>query len=152
MKLHHAAALALVGWYLMLPPTQEMLDSACQFKHPTITGEARALVRGGDENIVQCDLESLQLDASAPLSNWDTGGTFESLAECQADQKRPLTEREKTAFEFPAHLMFDDDRNLRPKASTRLPNDFVKLFVEARQSARDVSRCVATNDPRLKGN
>ncbi len=90
MKPRHAVVLTLVGWYLMLPPTQEMLDSACQWKHPTITGVARALVRGGDENIVQCDLESLQLDTSAPLSTWDTGGTFESLAECQADQKKPF--------------------------------------------------------------
>ena len=29
MKARHAAALALVGWYLMLPPMQDDLDSTC---------------------------------------------------------------------------------------------------------------------------
>ena len=28
MKLHHAAALALVGWYLMAPPTRRIRDEA----------------------------------------------------------------------------------------------------------------------------
>jgi hypothetical protein len=153
MKPRLAAALTLVGWYLMLPPTQEMLDSACQWKHPTLTGEAKALVRGGgDENIVQCHLESLQLDMSAPLSKWDTAiaGTFETLAECQAEQKKPLTESEKKGLEFPALLDFGDDIKLRPKAATRLPKDFVNLYVQTRKSAIELSRCIATDDPRLK--
>lgn len=82
MKFGHAAALALVlfvfgsrhafaGWYLMSPPNQEMLDPACQWRHSTILGDLKALACGGDANIVQCDLESLSLDESAPLSAFE---------------------------------------------------------------------------------
>jgi hypothetical protein len=147
----HAVALALVGWYLMLPPTQQMLDSACQWKHSPVSGEPAALVgEESDSKIVQCDLESLQLDTSAELSRWKTGGVFGTLADCQADQKKPLTESDNLALAFPAHLAFDDDQKSRPKAATRLPDDFVKLYVQTRRSALQLSQCIATNDPRLK--
>jgi hypothetical protein len=35
MKLHHAAALALVGWYLMIPPTEKDLDDSCGAHSPS---------------------------------------------------------------------------------------------------------------------
>jgi|SRR5271163_2259562 len=152
MNPRHAVALALVGWYLMLPPTNEMLDSACRWKHSSFTGEAGAPVGGeSDSKIVQCDLESLQLDTSAELSRWETSGVFETLADCQADQKKPLTESDNFALAFPAHRAFDDDQKLLPKAAARLPDDFVKLFVRTRHSAIQLSRCIATDDPHLKG-
>ena len=145
----HAVAFALVGWYLMLPPTQQMLDSACQWKHSS--GEDGALVGGeSDSKIVQCDLESLQLNTSAELSRWKTGGVFGTLADCQADQKKPLTESDNIALAFPAQLAFDDDQKSRPKAAARLPDDFVKLYVQTRHSALQQSQCIATDDPRLK--
>jgi hypothetical protein len=39
----HAAALALVGWYLMLPPTQEQLDSTCR-GGPSVMDHVTALI------------------------------------------------------------------------------------------------------------
>ncbi|MGA9721294.1 MAG: hypothetical protein WBQ86_02470 [Candidatus Binatus sp.] len=147
----HAVAFALVGWYLMLPPTDEMLDSACQWKHSSGTGEDGAVVVGeSDSKIVQCDLESLQLNTSAELSRWKISGVFGTLADCQADQKKPLMESDNIALAFPAHLAFDDDQKSRPKAATRLPDDFVKLYVQTRRSAMQLSQCIASDDPRLK--
>jgi hypothetical protein len=57
MKLCHAAALVLVGWYLMLPPLQ--------FVGPANDPYSLAIV-----------------DSAAPLSQWLPMMTFKSLQEC----------------------------------------------------------------------
>jgi hypothetical protein len=151
MKPRHAVALALAGWYLILPPTQEMTDPACNWHHSTFIGGITALLRGGsDWNIVICDRESLLLDTSAPLSEWDSGGAFETLAECQAEQQKPLSASEKARVASAEGLAFDDDRKLRPEAAHLLPDDFVKLALESRETALMASRCIASDDPRLK--
>jgi hypothetical protein len=140
MKLRHAIALALAGWYLMLPPTQEMLDSACQ------AGNVTQGLR--DASIVQCDLESLQLDTSAPLSKWESGGVFDTLAECHAEQVQPIADEEKKDWEGEPRLAFDDDLKNRAEAARLLPNDFIQLAVKTRALAIKLSQCVASNDPR----
>lgn len=150
MNLRHTVAFALVGWYLMVPPTQEMVDSACQWKQMTYLGKAKGLLRGGgDWNVIQCDRESLDLDLSAPLSRWETSGAFKTLAECQTTQSQPLTDSERAAVEAQAKSTFDNDQAVRPTEATLLPDDFVDHFVLTRQTARQFSQCVATDDPRL---
>ena len=65
MKPRHAAALALVGWYLMLPPIE----------------------RGGSGG-------QFWVPANEPLSMWSTDRTFNSEDECNsalADLKQPRT-------------------------------------------------------------
>jgi hypothetical protein len=152
MTVRHAAALALVGWYLMVPPTQEMTDPACNWHNSTFIGGITAVLRGGsDWNIVICDREALLLDTFAPLSEWDSGSAFETLAECQAEQQKPLSASEKARVASAARLAFDSDRKLRPEAASALPNDFVKLALESRETALMASQCIASDDPRLKG-
>jgi|SRR5208337_782905 len=58
MNLRHAAALALVGWYLMVPPVVQ----------PS----------GGEE----------MADPSAPLSKWVNRGTFDSARKCDEALQR----------------------------------------------------------------
>jgi len=58
MKVRHAAALALIGWYLMAPPSSL----------PTISSQG---------------LE-IKEDATAPLSKWKSVGTFLTQKECDA--------------------------------------------------------------------
>jgi hypothetical protein len=53
MKLRHAAALALVGWYLMMPPASSL------------------------------DPDSSTYLAKAPLSQWKTVKRFDSKLECE---------------------------------------------------------------------
>jgi hypothetical protein len=149
----HTIALALVGWYLMVPPTQEAVDSACQWKQMTYLGKAKGLLRGGGNwNVVQCDRESLDLDDSAPLSRWDNVAVFKTRAECQTRQSQPPTGSEADAAEAQAKSTLDNDQKLRPEAATLLPDDFVEHFVQTRQSAIQLSQCIATDDPRLKPN
>ena len=55
MKLGHAAVLALVGWYLMVPPQ---------------------LVSSGHETV--------NVDANVPLSKWTTWQAFDTATECES--------------------------------------------------------------------
>jgi len=57
MKPRHAAALALVGWYLMIPPLQS----------------------------ANRDDPSGPRDLHAPISQWDQVSAYDSAAKCQRD-------------------------------------------------------------------
>jgi hypothetical protein len=62
MKLHHTAALALVGWYLMCPPS----------KGPN--------PRGGE------------VFSRAPLWDWEQVAVFDTAKECSDARSRDVTE------------------------------------------------------------
>jgi len=100
MKLRHAAALALVGWYLMLPPT----------------------AKG-------------KLNLRAPLSEWEMGIPYDQADQCLAA--------------------------IREIANG--PRPFVPVDADAKERQRlheldqrieriAHAQCIATDDPRLKGN
>jgi len=59
MKSRHAAALALVGWYLIAPPTKQSPTSG-----------------------------AVSLDVSAPLAKWQRIDSFDTAAECRAAQAK----------------------------------------------------------------
>jgi hypothetical protein len=61
MHLRHTAALALVGWYLMVPPP---------YPHP--------FVKGSD------------FDIDAPISKWSIYSGHDSAKECEAAQSQAL--------------------------------------------------------------
>ena len=98
MKPRHAAALALVGWYLMVPPI---------------------LSNGPSPSIVDA-----RVGVEKPLSEWDVQDTFDSATECKR-ARQTLTA--KTVA---------NDPNLRALL----------------EKADSLAQCVATDDPRLKGN
>ena len=106
MKPRHAAVLALVGWYLMMPPPRQQTD-----------GKGRlSLTR--------------DIDSTAPLSTWEVGAAFNSPQECnqalgelrtkinreianpdmRADERHFYTG--KSAF---AQCIATDDPRLKPK-------------------------------------
>jgi hypothetical protein len=63
VKIRHAAALASVGWYLMMPPTEEQLDSTCR-GGPSVIDYVAALIGRDDADKVQtrrCDQEGVSL-------------------------------------------------------------------------------------------
>ncbi len=93
MKLRHAAALALAGWYLMMP-TPPSKDSG-------YWGKLRALAFGSPQY--------------APMSQWQQLGTFDTAKECEAGKT----------------------------TARAIANSIIK---------GDDPVCIATDDPRLKGN
>jgi hypothetical protein len=97
MKFRHAAALALVGWYLMTPP-------------PGPSGKP---------------------DFSAPLSEWSHMAAFDGAATCKKEHDSEF----KSAQKAPMDVKNEDDLEVRDLAS-----------------AVKASRCIATDDPRLRKN
>ena len=87
MKLRHAAALALVGWYLMVPPNQA--GWACGQSFAAVL--SHQLFGTGDDKL--CAHYSSLPDLDAPLSQWHQAGEpFETLSECEEVRDKRLKE------------------------------------------------------------
>jgi hypothetical protein len=113
MKPRHATALALVGWYLMVPPQ---------------------LVVGG---------RVLSYDLNAPFSKWEQGGSFDSAEECNRGWAQHLDLANNLA-NAPT-----SEHDLRKYGVTRKQD---KVFSYVQIEAARMARCIASDDPRLKGN
>ncbi len=101
LKFSHAAALALVGWYLLMPP----------------------IVIEGDK---------AKIDGSVALSKWDRGDrVYETESACEETNARlrAIAERHKNW--------------IGPSGSVTAASDRYVLLTN--------QRCIATDDPRLKG-
>ena len=90
MKPRHAAALALVGWYLMTPP----------------------IAPGALDNPQQAQL----IRASAPLSEWGIVHSFDTADECKAAAYRARMEAYRSIVkEFKEHKSVDRNTAERAK-------------------------------------
>jgi hypothetical protein len=106
VKSHHAAALALVGWYLMCPP----LQSPCWPGVETL----RELFGKGPN---AC--KNLYPDYDAALSQWKESRKFDHADECQADVTKDLKDwlSRKTPLSDRIHCrcVATDDPRLKSK-------------------------------------
>jgi hypothetical protein len=78
MKSRHAAALALVGWYLMVPPTMGETRWICG-KDSSIAALARQWLDWGEG----CSTYNQVAAPGAPLSQWHRVNRFDTVAECE---------------------------------------------------------------------
>ena len=148
MNYRHAAALALMGWYLIIPPSAADLDNACNGKSIlwSVVGSFSTQARLNSA-AAACHEKSHRLAAEAtPLSKWKLV-SFETLEECQArreqDQKTPPDGR------VTAKIEFQDEGNDSPSDDeVRSRTDSLNRFLKAQMAAE---KCVAANDPGLKG-
>jgi hypothetical protein len=137
VNLRHAAALAIVGWYLMVPPTQEALDSSCSNSSSVFDSVIAFLSRESDDaRIKRCDREGIVLVTDAALSRWFQEGEFETLAACRAEQQKPLTEREKAAAAFTSGFTHGSGVSKED-------------LIRSQEQGLTLSKCVASDDPRL---
>ena len=88
MKLRHAAALALMGWYLMFPPPGPRSPDG-----------------------------TTSLDYNAPISEWSSFGVFDTADECRAEMKRQneqkLNPADRGRYEVPhSQCIATDDPRL----------------------------------------
>ena len=104
MNLRHAAAFALVGWYLMVP---SMMDCV---------------------GVAQC--------RPRPVSKWTIERSFDTAADCQesADRLQQEAIGELT------------------QAAKRWKDGHLLTVPEAASAASGNAQCIASDDPRLKGN
>jgi hypothetical protein len=101
VNLHHAAALALVGWYLMCPP----LQSPCWPGVETL----RELFGKGPG---AC--EDLFPNYDATLSQWQESGQFDRIDECH-DVALAKNEDVPLANQIQCRCIATDDPRLKEK-------------------------------------
>jgi hypothetical protein len=130
MNLRHAAAIALTGWYLMLPPSAERTRWFCA---DNLVGETyRNFI--SKEASQTCRMLMGHADADAPLSQWHQYGEgFDSINACVAVKEQIYKEA---------------SQNVANEGRDRLPlsHEDRKVNYEMWSNAQ----CVSTDDPRLK--
>jgi hypothetical protein len=131
MKLGHAAALAVAGWYLMLAPMQADTDIRCS---PEWWQKFEMI----------CDYKVTVPDNAAPFSKWLQVGTFETLSDCRAQKLRQRTKQDRQFDERVAKAIMNRAR----EAGQPLGKGYVDEFVTGQDLRSSV--CLASDDPRLK--
>ena len=79
MKVRHAAALALVIWYLMAPPS--MREDSWSCSGGVLATLSHDLFGTGDQNV--CEQWAKIADLTAPLSKWHEMASFDTLDACE---------------------------------------------------------------------
>ena len=109
MNLRHAAALALVGWYLMVPPSMSEMDWTCG---DSLSAHAYHKLFGtADEK--EC-AKFAEIEApNAPISKWHEASPFETLSACEEGQKRLIDAAKLSSPEHGAKCIASDDPRLK---------------------------------------
>jgi hypothetical protein len=165
----HAAALALVGWYLMIPPTQKDLDDSCGAHSPsgltlapvntlpetaTTTDYASWLLAkaSGDQETRletfskrRCDTEATEIQPDASLSHWLQLSAFESLSQCQAGLSSLAAHRAALSTKEQRKTMAEAMTSVWGKQASQMADATLKARTDQELSAT----CIATDDPRL---
>lgn len=114
MRPSYAAALALVGWYLMVPPDHPRLDNPNE--------------------------RAFAWQSYAPLARWQIVDSFDSVIDCKR-AKQEMLDRQGSVFNYWEQYKTVKDRE--SEAGKKVVQDFARY---------NNAVCIATNDPRLKGN
>ena len=103
MNSRHAAALALVGWYLMMPPT--LAETSC-------SGILSTLDRWMDKDAHDkaCDEQSKIVNFKAPISEWHKLMPLETRPECEGLRQRGSVLRRSDPLSFAQCIATDDPR------------------------------------------
>ena len=128
MKPRHATALALVGWYLMVPMVQ---------KGKPVESDDPPRSRGSNTSASKCGQTHYitfhsHVDLKAPFSKWSILYYSDSLRDCEAFLDR-FKSRAKSDLIPPGG---DDEKRINVMDETLSAN----------------AKCVAGDDPRLKRN
>jgi hypothetical protein len=100
-----------------------------------------ALIGRDDANKVharRCDQEGIEVALDAPLSAWSQSGEFETLKECKVEQEKPMTEQDRMQTALALSVM-------RESGVTK------DALMSSLNLARTSTKCIASDDPRLKG-
>jgi len=169
MKCRHAAGFALLGWYLMIPPTQRDLDDSCgahnlsgstlapvksrSLEKATVMDYASwLLARASGDHVTgletlskrRCDTEATQVQPDASLSQWLQQNEFESLSQCQASLSS-LTAHQGGPSREQRETMAADMAPVWGKQASQMADARLKARSDQELSAT----CIATDDLRL---
>lgn len=125
MNLRHAAALAVVGWYLMVPP-------------PSVDPSTR--------------LPTTKPNLDAPLKYWEKFQDFDSAQDCDSARlnapanNRYLRERFKTSQTPQQREQLERELEMK----NHWQKGFLSAWGRYEEIRPDFAECFATDDPRLK--
>jgi hypothetical protein len=98
MKLRHAAALTLVGWYLMMPPTLATTSWTCA---GGLKGRIADAWIGSAERMDNCTRWTKVADIGAPFPQWSGIGAFDTNWQCEAQRGQNLLKQDNPIFPGP---------------------------------------------------
>jgi hypothetical protein len=126
MNLRHVAALALVGWYLMMPMVQK--------KKPGETANPPMGAKRSESDCGQLHYLAFEarVDPKAPLSKWMIGHYSDSMQDCQAFLNK-IKSKDKSEGNAERGR---DRKGIEVMGQTLVAS----------------AKCVEGDDPRLKGN
>ncbi len=107
--LRHIVALAVVGWYSMVPPNMSETNWVCSGS--LIATVSHKLFGTGDEAI--CKSWAGIEDMNAPLSEWHEASPFETLHDCEEAEDRLSAASRLDAPEQGAKCIASDDPRLK---------------------------------------
>jgi len=134
MTLRHTAALALVGWYLMVPPFQHSWTGDVQYWMEQVPG----VLPTGRTPVPMID----KCTPEAPLSEWTQFDEYETLSECKSGQEK-VQDRTREQIESAEKALEGESKDAGPSKAEKLRN-------EEEVDCALYAKCVATDDPRLK--
>lgn len=111
MNLRHGAALALVGWYMMVPPT--LGDSSWACGRGLIADLYQSFYGRSDPKACEMVFDTPVLDA--PLSQWEKVAPFETLSDCEAENQRRRSVWPSSVLERSTECIATDDPRLKAK-------------------------------------
>ncbi len=120
----HAAALALVGWYLIVPPRG--IKSNGVLLQPDIKRLEEAIQNGTAE---------VAPDPTQPYSDWKIMSSYDTGGQCEQERSK-----------YHKIATYAKEREYRDAKGQPL-SDQIKISTEQYEFAL----CIATDDPRLKG-
>jgi hypothetical protein len=124
MKPRHAAALALVGWYLMTPPPE--INPVTHLR---------------------------RLALSAPFGYWQDEGSFDSAKECNAALESNIKWHMQVAAKIYNEHRSDQQESTLDEQMDQVsnsPKGFSHGLRHYGLTAAENARCIASDDPRLK--
>jgi hypothetical protein len=123
MNLRHAAALALMGWYLIIPPPVGMQEWG-------VTLDTR-------------------VNSKAPLSQWVQLGQYDNANECAAAQEATLRSLGRQMGDVRGQIAnLPSSDKLLSERNLKLFEENAETYFKVLEIIK--SQCISSDDPRLK--
>jgi hypothetical protein len=101
MNLRHTAALTLVGWCLMLPPTVAKTSWRCA---GGVRGRILDAWIGSNKRMDECTKWDKIAAFDAPFSQWSEIGVFDTNGQCEAQRGANLLKEDNPIFPGPPSM------------------------------------------------
>jgi hypothetical protein len=101
MNLRHSAALALVVWYLMIPPNLAKTSCSCA---GGFQGRIFDAWIGSNKRMDNCTRWGKIADFDTAFSQWSPIGTFDTSEQCEAQRAKNLVQEDNPVFPGPPSM------------------------------------------------